>query len=195
MVFVIGATNRPDLLDTALLRPGRFDRLLYLDIASNADARERVLIAVTRRYPLSSDIQTRRTAWTPATTHANGTSRGGRCSLRAVAELLPPTFSGADTGAVASLALRLAVRRRIQLLEEDAAVLNRQLAGSGALSGAQGDQRIKRPRRERSLHVSLVPRISFEDFQVAAAIVTPSVSSAELHHYDDLKRRFCSPSG
>lgn len=199
VVFVIGATNRPDLLDTALLRPGRFDRLLYLGIASDAAARERVLIAVTRRYPLSSDIQTA-ISWNPAGTHANATPRGTHSySLRAVAELLPPTFSGADISAVASLALRLAVRRRIQYLEEDVAVLNCQLAGIGigARSEAQGGRRRmrrQRRQRERRRHVGLVPRVSFEDFKVAAAIITPSVSPAELYHYNDLKRRFCSSS-
>lgn len=42
-VFVIGATNRPDLLDPALMRPGRLDSLLYVGIASDTPARHKVL--------------------------------------------------------------------------------------------------------------------------------------------------------
>ena len=33
-VFVIGATNRPDIIDPAMLRPGRLDKLLYVDLPS-----------------------------------------------------------------------------------------------------------------------------------------------------------------
>jgi ATP-dependent 26S proteasome regulatory subunit len=43
-VFVIGATNRPDLLDSALLRPGRLDVLLYVGVDRSATAKEKVLL-------------------------------------------------------------------------------------------------------------------------------------------------------
>nr|POF12808.1 peroxisomal biogenesis factor 6 [Quercus suber] len=49
-VFVIGATNRPDLLDQALLRPGRFDKMLYLGISDTHDKQATILQALTRKY-------------------------------------------------------------------------------------------------------------------------------------------------
>jgi peroxin-6 len=41
-LFIIGATNRPDLLDPALLRPGRLDTLLYVGIAEEPDSKLKV---------------------------------------------------------------------------------------------------------------------------------------------------------
>ena len=48
-VFVIGATNRPDLLDQALLRPGRFDKMLYLGVSDTHDKQQNILKALTRK--------------------------------------------------------------------------------------------------------------------------------------------------
>ncbi|GAA5845971.1 hypothetical protein JCM3766R1_001323 [Sporobolomyces carnicolor] len=54
-VFVIGATNRPDILDPAMVRPGRLDKLLYVDLPSPAERTE-VLKALTKKTPLSADV-------------------------------------------------------------------------------------------------------------------------------------------
>ncbi|BGO88854.1 hypothetical protein NBRC10512_002210 [Rhodotorula toruloides] len=54
-VFVIGATNRPDILDPAMCRPGRLDKLLYVDLPS-APERAEILRAVTRKTPLAPDV-------------------------------------------------------------------------------------------------------------------------------------------
>jgi transitional endoplasmic reticulum ATPase len=54
-VFIVGATNRPDLVDPALLRPGRFDRLVYV-APPDAAARGAILTALARRMPLEEDV-------------------------------------------------------------------------------------------------------------------------------------------
>ena len=50
-VVVLAATNRPDRLDTALLRPGRFDRLQYVGLP-DAGGRLKILQVLTRKMPL-----------------------------------------------------------------------------------------------------------------------------------------------
>jgi len=54
-VVVVAATNRPDILDPALLRPGRFDRLIYVP-PPDERARLEILKVHTRRMPLAEDV-------------------------------------------------------------------------------------------------------------------------------------------
>ncbi|WP_010542733.1 CDC48 family AAA ATPase [Sphingomonas elodea] len=54
-VVVIGATNRPNLIDPALLRPGRFDELVYVGVPDKA-GRERILRIQTEKMPLAADV-------------------------------------------------------------------------------------------------------------------------------------------
>ncbi|KAI9221145.1 P-loop containing nucleoside triphosphate hydrolase protein, partial [Blastocladiella britannica] len=94
-VFVMGATNRPDLLDEALLRPGRFDKLVFLDVPRDHDAQATVLKALTRKFRLDPDVDLARVA----------------------AEHLPLTLTGADLYALASDAMLAAVSRHIRVRE------------------------------------------------------------------------------
>jgi cell division protease FtsH len=85
-VIILAATNRPDILDPALLRPGRFDRKVVLDMP-DANGREDILQIHCKGKPLASDVK-----------------------LREVAERTPG-FSGADIANVANEAAILAARR------------------------------------------------------------------------------------
>src|SRR6185436_15045688 len=54
-VIVLAATNQPDVLDKALLRPGRFDRRVVVNLPDKT-GREAILMVHTRRVPLASDV-------------------------------------------------------------------------------------------------------------------------------------------
>ncbi|KAH6811136.1 peroxin 6 [Perilla frutescens var. frutescens] len=91
-LFIIGASNRPDLIDAALLRPGRFDKLLYVGVNSEASYRERVLKALTRKFILHEDV-----------------------SLYEIALKCPPNFTGADMYALCADAWFHAAKRKVSV--------------------------------------------------------------------------------
>ncbi|MBU2415688.1 ATP-dependent zinc metalloprotease FtsH [Patescibacteria group bacterium] len=90
-IIVIAATNRPDVLDPALLRPGRFDRRVVIDMPDIKD-REAILKVHARKKPLSKEV-----------------------SLRRIAERTPG-FSGADLANLLNEAAILASRRNKKII-------------------------------------------------------------------------------
>merc|ERR1711937_141274 len=54
-VFIIGATNRPDIIDAALMRPGRLDQLIYIPMP-DLESRQSILKATLRKSPVSPDV-------------------------------------------------------------------------------------------------------------------------------------------
>lgn len=95
-VFVIGATNRPDLLDPALTRPGRFDKLLYLGVPGSSKFQLKILQALTRKFILADDVD-----------------------LKEVADKCPLTLTGADLYGLCADAMMENIRRQIHAKERD----------------------------------------------------------------------------
>jgi len=54
-VFIIGATNRPDIIDTALMRPRRLDQLVYIPMPDH-ESRLSILRATLRKSPVSKEV-------------------------------------------------------------------------------------------------------------------------------------------
>jgi transitional endoplasmic reticulum ATPase len=92
-VLVLGATNRADRLDPALLRPGRFDLVLEMPLPDLA-ARRAVLAIHTARMPLADDVAP--AALAAATEGMVGAELAGLCRLAALAALERITAGGAE---------------------------------------------------------------------------------------------------
>ncbi len=120
-VIILAATNRPEVLDPALLRPGRFDRQIVLDVP-DVHGREAILKVHARGKPLADDVD-----------------------LRSIA-LRTPGFSGADLANVMNEAALLAAREgkdKITQAHLEAAV-ERVLAGPERRSRRLGEKERKR---------------------------------------------------
>jgi transitional endoplasmic reticulum ATPase len=88
-VFIIGATNRPDIIDAALMRPGRLDQLIYIPMP-DYESRLSILHSILRKTPVSRDVD--------------------------LAYLASQTekFSGADLTEICQRAAKNAIRENIQ---------------------------------------------------------------------------------
>lgn len=64
-VFIIAATNRPDIIDPAMLRPGRLDKLLYVPLPT-ADDRVSILRTCVKKVPLADDVDLKTIANSPS---------------------------------------------------------------------------------------------------------------------------------
>merc|ERR1712093_372735 len=88
-VFIIGATNRPDIIDPALMRPGRLDQLIYIPMP-DFESRLSILKATLRKSPLNKDVDI---AYVAAQTEK---------------------FTGADLTEICQRAAKLGIREAIQ---------------------------------------------------------------------------------
>src|SRR5687768_12164412 len=107
-IIIIAATNRPDVLDPALLRPGRFDRQVVVP-RPDIDGREKILLVHMKKVPLAPDVDPR--------TIARGT----------------PGFSGADLANLVNEAALLAARKGKRLV----AMSEFELAKDKVMMGAE----------------------------------------------------------
>jgi len=88
-IFVVGATNRPDIIDPAIKRPGRLDQVIFVDLP-DFPARVSILQACLRKSPLDPDVDL---------AHLAEQSNG---------------YSGADLAGVAKAAAKIAIRYQIE---------------------------------------------------------------------------------
>jgi transitional endoplasmic reticulum ATPase len=92
-VFIIGATNRPDIIDPALMRPGRLDQLIYIPMP-DVPARESILTSSLRKTPVSDKV-----------------------NIRYIASYLEK-YSGADINEICQRAVKFAIRESVEKKEQ-----------------------------------------------------------------------------
>jgi len=109
-LFFIGATNRPDILDEALIRPGRLDQLIYIPLPDKA-SRIQIFKAVLRKSPVAANVKFDFTAD------------------------LTQDFTGADITELCQRAAKAAIRESITAEEE-----RRRLAGDDENAAMDADE-------------------------------------------------------
>ncbi|KAF9298584.1 hypothetical protein BGZ74_009310 [Mortierella antarctica] len=159
-VYVIAATNRPDIIDPAMLRPGRLDKLLYVQLPTKEERLD-ILNTLSRKTPLGPDVNMQMVAFDK------------RCE----------NFSGADLASLVReagmSALRITLRKLNAMGKAGEKLSDAQ--GSTGLIGADG------PTLDL---LSTPITVTWGDFDMAFTKVSPSVSPQDKLKYDKLHVKF-----
>ena len=193
-ILIIGATNRPDLLDSALMRPGRLDKLVYLGVSDGGDdGRLSVLRALTRKMRLEE---------------------GGEWLAEVAGRMEGRGYTGADCYGLVTDAMMIAVKRRIGEVRDKVDELNKMRREmydddtdtdrSNTISDdAEAEDESTVDEAEltpltylRSLPADeLVVELTRADFNTALETLVPSLSREELQHYESIRQKFVSEKG
>lgn len=162
-VFVIGATNRPDILDPAMVRPGRLDKLLYVDLPT-PEERIEILVAQTKKTPLDLDE-----------------ASGDRVDFGVIARAKEcEGFSGADLSALVREAAVSALREafsKVEMGDED---------GQEEARGGGGMESTTTTTTKEEVTV----RVGQRHFVEALKKTFPSVSVAQRKRFNLLRIKF-----
>eukprot|EP01064_Diplonema_japonicum_P013999 TRINITY_DN21524_c0_g1_i1.p1 TRINITY_DN21524_c0_g1~~TRINITY_DN21524_c0_g1_i1.p1 ORF type:complete len:883 (+),score=244.31 TRINITY_DN21524_c0_g1_i1:72-2651(+) len=159
-VFIIGATNRPDLIDQSLLRPGRFDRCVYLGVSGTSEEQATILKAQTRKMKLDDDVD-----------------------FLGLTKTMPKTYSGADLYALSTEALMLAMRSAVDNLITTVEEQRKQAEEQEEED--EGHQPAQPP--TASLNTVVVSQKHFID---AKNSTTPSITVGDLARYQAMREQF-----
>lgn len=161
-VYVIAATNRPDIIDPAMVRPGRLDKLLYVDLPG-PDERAEIVATMMRRLPLGIIDE-------EVAGRSIDSDNSKEVVMRELLELVRSArcegYSGADLASLVREAGVVALRRTLGTFD----AMNN--STPDAMDG--GDEII----------------VGLNDFLQALDKVPPSVSAIQKRKYEALRSKF-----
>lgn len=166
-VFVIGATNRPDQIDPAILRPGRLDQLIYVPLPDEP-ARLSILEAQLRKTPLEPGLD-----------------------LSAISKATQG-FSGADLLYIVQRAAKYAIKDSIEAHREYEA---KKAKAEEEKDVEMADSDAVKQEQEEAPEPDTVPYITKEHFAEAMKTAKRSVSDSELRRYEAYSQQMKASRG
>lgn len=155
-VFIIGATNRPDQIDPAILRPGRLDQLIYIPLPDET-SRLSILSATLKKSPIAPSVDLSYLA-----KHTHG-------------------FSGADLTEICQRAAKLAIRESIDADMKYQHEKKERAAEAAVKAEGEEDQQMEEDDVEQD---DPVPEITIAHFEEAMRFARRSVSDQDIRRYE-----------